>query len=212
MGFGWTDTAATINATERMRGNTTVLALGPFVYTFKPNGNPMSADALVAIASGEIAVQGITMTGDSGGPAFDASGRIAAVVSRGYGDATYGPGTFTTLAAHLAVIDAALAATGNTPDGGVDTLPDALAPKPDAGGDAGVDPGTGVPDTDANAGQAAGNGAAPASSGGCSAVGATGHRSPPWSAAIGLVSVLTTVILRSWLGRRRRPHPSRSAL
>jgi hypothetical protein len=134
MGFGWTNPAATINATERMRGDTSVLALGPVVYTFKPFGDPMSADAMVAAAGGEVVVQGITMTGDSGGPAFDAAGRIAAVISRGYNDATYGPGTLTTLAAHLAVIDAALAATGNTPDGGVDTLPDALAPKPDAGG------------------------------------------------------------------------------
>ncbi len=134
MGFGWTNPAATINANERMRGGTSVLALGPVVYTFKPFGDPMSADAMVAAAGGEIVVQGITMTGDSGGPAFDSAGRIAAVISRGYDDATYGPGTFTTLAAHLAIIDAALAATGNTPDGGVDTLPDALAPKPDAGG------------------------------------------------------------------------------
>jgi hypothetical protein len=134
MGFGWTNPAATINATERMRGDTSVLALGPVVVTFKPFGDAMSADAMVAAAGGEIVVQGITMTGDSGGPAFDSAGRIAAVISRGYNDATYGPGTFTTLAAHLAIIDAALAATGNTTDGGVDTLPDALAPKPDAGG------------------------------------------------------------------------------
>jgi hypothetical protein len=154
MGFGWTNPAATINATERMRGDTSVLAVGPVVFTFKPFGAPMSADAMVAAAGGELVVQGITMTGDSGGPAFDAAGRIAAVISRGYGDATYGPGTFTTLAAHLAVIDAALAATGNTQDGGVDTLPDALAPKPDAGGgsasgpsdsaDAALPPGTGM--------------------------------------------------------------------
>ncbi len=137
MGFGWTNPAATINATERMRGDTSVLALGPVVVTFKPFGDAMSADAMVAAAAGEVVVQGITMTGDSGGPAFDSAGRIAAVISRGYNDATYGPGTLTTLAAHLAVIDAALAATGNVPDGGVDTLPDALAPKPDAGGDAG---------------------------------------------------------------------------
>jgi hypothetical protein len=133
MGFGWTNPAATINATERMRGDTSVLSLGPVVVTFKPFGDAMSADAMVAAAAGEVVVQGITMTGDSGGPAFDSAGRIAAVISRGYNDATYGPGTFTTLAAHLAVIDAALAATGNVTDGGVDTLPDALSPKPDAG-------------------------------------------------------------------------------
>ena len=129
MGFGWTDRMATVNATMRMSRSTTVLALGPVVYTFKPFGDASSNDDSVAAAAGEIAVQGITMSGDSGGPAFDSSGAIAAVVSRGYGDAYYGPGTFTTLAAHLAVIDAALAATGNIPDGGVDTLPDAIAPK-----------------------------------------------------------------------------------
>jgi len=136
MGFGWTDRMATVNAAQRMSGSTSVLALGPVVYTFKPFGDAMTADDMVAAAAGEIAVQGITMTGDSGGPAFDAAGRLAAVVSRGYADAFYGPGTFTTLAAHLATIDAALAATGNIPDGGVDTLPDAIAPRPDAGGDA----------------------------------------------------------------------------
>lgn len=204
MGFGWTTPAATINATERMRGDTSVLALGPVVYTFKPFGDAMSADAMVAAAGGEIVVQGITMTGDSGGPAFDSAGRIAAVISRGYNDATYGPGTFTTLAAHLAVIDAALAATGNTADGGVDTLPDALAPKPDAGGDGALDPGFGVPATDAGVVTPPGN-ATTSSSGGCSA---TAHRSTdaPASPASGSSAAIATLglLLLALAERRRR--------
>lgn len=199
MGFGWTDRMATINADQRMSGTTSVLALGPTVYAFKPLGNPMSADELVAVAGGEIAVQGITMTGDSGGPAFDAAGRLTAVVSRGYADAFYGPGTFTTLAAHLATIDAALAATGNTPDGGVDTLPDALAPRPDAGGDAApVDPVVDMPGADA----APPNDATPASSsGGCSVTGADWSASSSTSPGAGLAAFGLLVVALA--GRRR---------
>ncbi|MDB4936612.1 MAG: hypothetical protein JWP87_3584, partial [Labilithrix sp.] len=137
MGFGWTDRNATINADQRMKGTTSVLALGPTVYAFNPLGDPMATSQSVAIATGELGVQGITMTGDSGGPAFDANGKLAALVSRGYSDAYYGPGTFTAIAAHLATIDGALAASGNPPmpDGGDDTLPDAaaLTPQPEAG-------------------------------------------------------------------------------
>ena len=203
MGFGWTDRFASVNATERMSGNTSVLALGPVVYTFKPFGNAMSADDVVAAAGGEIVVQGITMTGDSGGPAFDAAGRIAAVVSRGYGDATYGPGTFTTLAAHLAVIDAALAATGNTPDGGVDTLPDALAPKPDAGDAGPVDPGFGGPGTDAGAVTSPGN-ATTSSSGGCSATGHASPGSPGADAGSGAAIATLGLLLLALAERRRR--------
>ena len=136
MGFGWTDRNATVNASERMSGMTSVLALGPIVHSFKPLGDPMAVSQLVAIAAGEVGVEGITMTGDSGGPAFDASGRLAALVSRGFSDAYYGPGTFTTIAAHLATIDAALVATGNAPiaDAGTPDPPDADAPVADAGG------------------------------------------------------------------------------
>jgi hypothetical protein len=203
MGFGWTDRMATVNATQRMSGDTSVLALGPVVYTFKPFGDAMTADDVVAAAAGEIAVQGITMTGDSGGPAFDAAGRLAAVVSRGYTDALYGPGTFTTLAAHLATIDAALAATGNITDGGVDTLPDALAPRPDAGDAAPADPVGDVPGAGADA--AATNGAAsPSSSGGCSAAPAgpgTALRNGPGSSGAGLVAVSLLVVT---LAKRRR--------
>lgn len=115
MGFGWTDRNATINATERMKGTTNVLALGPVVYSFKAFGDASAPSQPVAVAAGEIAVNGVTMTGDSGGPAFDGAGRLAAIVSRGYNDAYYGPGTFTTIAAHLATIDAALVASGNAP-------------------------------------------------------------------------------------------------
>jgi hypothetical protein len=209
MGFGWTDRMATINATQRMSGTTSVLALGPVVYTFKPLGDAASPDNFVAAAGGEIAVQGITMTGDSGGPAFDASGRLAAVVSRGYSDAYYGPGTFTTLAAHLATIDAALAATGNIPDGGVDMLPDAVAPKPDAGGDAGG------PDTNPPLDQDAAFGASPtaaapsSSSGGCSATGAvSGASSAPGSGAgLAAVSLLAAALVE----RRRRARASSAA-
>jgi hypothetical protein len=128
MGFGWTDRNATVNATERMSGTTSVLALGPTVYSFKPLGDPMATSQPLAIAAGEVGVEGITMTGDSGGPAFDSSGRLAALVSRGYSDAYYGPGTFTGIAAHLATIDAALVATGNAP------IADAGAPEPPDGG------------------------------------------------------------------------------
>jgi len=132
MGFGWTDRNATINATERMKGTTHVLALGPVVYMFQPLGDAAAQPASVAIASGEIGIEGITMTGDSGGPAFDVDGKLSALVSRGYADAYYGPGTLTTLAAHLTTIDAALVATGNAPvaDAGTDAP---VTPTGDAG-------------------------------------------------------------------------------
>ena len=196
MGFGWTDRMATVNATQRMSGTTSVLALGPVVYTFKPFGDAMMAEDTVAAAAGEIAVQGITMTGDSGGPAFDASGRLAAVVSRGYSDAFYGPGTFTTLAAHLATIDAALAATGNVTDGGVDTLPDALAPKPDAGGDAETPP-LEMPDA-ATAGPSAVDPGTSRPSSGCSAT--TSAPADASSSSVGaLIAALGLV-----LAKRRR--------
>jgi hypothetical protein len=136
MGFGWTDRAAMINATERMKGTTSVLALGATVTSFKPFGDASAMSEPLAIANGEVAVNGLTMTGDSGGPAFDASGRLAALVSRGYNDALYGPGTFTSIAAHLATIDAALVATGNPKLGA------------GAGGDAGGGGGGGMPTPD----------------------------------------------------------------
>jgi len=126
MGFGWLDKEATVNATQRMKGTTTVRALGPVVHGFKPFGDTGSATQLVVVAAGEIAIDGLTKTGDSGGPAFDAAGDVAAVVARGYADPSYGPGTLTTLAAHLATIDAALAASGNAPppaDAGADAAP-----------------------------------------------------------------------------------------
>lgn len=132
MGFGWTDRNASINATERMKVTTNVLALGPVVYSFKAFGDASAPPQPLAIAAGEIAVGGSTMTGDSGGPAFDGAGQLAAIVSRGYGDAYYGPGTFTSIAAHLATIDAALVASGNAPvaDAGTDAAP--AAPGADA--------------------------------------------------------------------------------
>jgi len=129
MGFGWTDRAATINATERMKGSTTALALGPVVHTFRPYGDAAQAFQSVAVAAGELAVTGVTMTGDSGGPAFDADGALAALVARGYADPSYGPGTFTMVAAHLATIDDALAKSGNVvADAGADAAADAPAP------------------------------------------------------------------------------------
>lgn len=199
MGFGWTDRMATVNATMRMSRTTTVLALGPVVYTFKPFGDASSNDDTVAAAAGEIAVEGITMSGDSGGPAFDSSGALAAVVSRGYNDAYYGPGTFTTLAAHLAVIDAALAATGNIPDGGVDTLPDAIAPK-DSGPTTPNDDGA-PPDT-ADA-QSTGPLAATSSgdsTSGCSIASSMSARN---TARTGLTTI-GVLVLAMTLGRRRR--------
>ena len=193
VGFGWTDRNATVNATERMRGLTHVLALGPVVYSFKPLGNQAATSELVAIAPGEVGVEGLTMTGDSGGPAFDATGQLAAIVSRGYSDALYGPGTFTSIAAHLATIDAALKATGNAPaaDAGADAekppAPDAAPPKttpPQAAPDAAVH----------------GDPAAPATSGGCrmvTAPRATSQRASALAAAIGLAMLASR--------RRRRP-------
>lgn len=192
MGFGWTDRDATVNATERMKGTTHVLALGPAVVMFQPLADAAAPPQAVAIASGEIAVSGITMTGDSGGPAFDASGRLAALVSRGYSDAYYGPATFTTLAAHLATIDAALAATGNAP-----ALPDAgsdadtpAEPAPDAGGTLAV---PAEPDRD---GGNADDGFGRATSS-CSAT-ARGHRSgaPSGGLAATLCSLAVAVAAR----------------
>jgi hypothetical protein len=192
MGFGWTDRNATVNATERMKGATTVLALGPVVYSFKPLGDPMATSQPVAIATGELAVEGLTMTGDSGGPAFDASGRLAALVSRGYSDALYGPGTFTSIAAHLATIDAALAATGNAPmaDGGVDTLPDAAAVTPK---DASA-PSSPLPEASAEP-----DAAPTTTTSGCTVTRA--RNTAPWSAlaALSALALLTT--------RRRRLVP-----
>lgn len=187
MGFGWTDRNATVNATERMKGSTSVLALGPTVFSFKPFGDTSMSSQPVAVASGEIAVNGLTMTGDSGGPAFDGAGRVAALVSRGYSDAYYGPATFTTLAAHLPVIDAALAATGNAvsaPDAGADAGADArAAPAPST-----PDGGAGTPDP-GGAGSDAGNGAADEASsneGGCTMSPASRKSSGPSALLLGL--------------------------
>jgi hypothetical protein len=198
MGFGWTDRMATINADMRMSRSTTVLALGPVVYTFKPFGDASSTDDSVAAAGGEIAVQGVTMAGDSGGPAFDSSGALAAVVSRGYGDAYYGPGTFTTLAAHLAVIDGALAATGNIPDGGVDTLPDAIAPK-DAGPTSPSDPGAGLAMPDAAAAPTGADTGFGRPAPGCSVVRSLSAHDDARAATAAIVAALGLV-----LARRRR--------
>jgi hypothetical protein len=181
-----------------MKGATSVLALGPVVYSFKPNGDPTLASQLVAIATGEIGVKGVTMTGDSGGPAFDSSGQLAALVSRGYGDASYGPGTFTAIAAHLATIDAALVASGNAPvadaggDGHVDTLPPPSA-------DSGTPPrNDGPPGDDVVGGN---NATAPSNdTAGCSVV--TGaHRSAASDATASFVIALGLLVARF---RRRR--------
>jgi hypothetical protein len=204
MGFGWTDRNATVNATERMKGATSVLALGPIVYSFKPNGDPMAASQLVAIASGELGVQGVTMTGDSGGPAFDSTGQLAALVSRGYGDPSYGPGTFTAVAAHLATIDAALVASGNAPvaDAGSDAHVDTLPPpggRPAA--DSGVPPrNDGPPGNDVLGGsdKAA---ASPNDSGGCSVVTGAHRSAASDGAAAALAMTLGLLVARS---RRRR--------
>jgi hypothetical protein len=197
MGFGWTDRNATINANERMKGTTSVLALGPVVYSFKPFGDPMATSQPVAVATGELAVDGITMTGDSGGPAFDASGRLAALVSRGYSDAYYGPGTFTSIAAHLATIDAALAATGNAPvaDGGIDPLPDAAA----VDGSAPAPAAPAAPAAIADAG--GGDAPAESTTSGCTASSDRGRHHGA-ALLLGLVSALALI-------RRRRPCPSR---
>jgi hypothetical protein len=167
MGFGWTDRNATVNATERMKAATTVLALGPTVLSFKPFGDAAMSSVPLAVAAGEIGVDGITMTGDSGGPAFDAAGRVAALVSRGYGDAYFGPGTFTVVAAHLATIDRAMAATGNgaSADAGGDGSP---APPPPGGGTPGAS------DAETDAGAAPPTDGSSADKGGCTAGGRGG--------------------------------------
>ena len=204
MGFGWTDRMATINATERMKGTTSVLVQGPTVYTFQPLGDAMAAPAKVAIATGEIGVQGITMTGDSGGPAFDAMGRLTAVVSRGYADAYYGPGTLTTVAAHLATIDAALMATGNAPpakDGGADA---ATPPPPDSGaGSSGTSPPAGnASDAGGSSGASA---AAPPATGDASGCSASARPASLTTRASGaLVSALLALFAVAVTRRRRR--------
>lgn len=174
MGFGWTDRNATVNASERMKAEVSVLALGPLVYSFKPFGDAMATADAVAIAAGEVSVTGVTMTGDSGGPAFDSAGRLAALVSRGYGDAYYGPGTLTSIAAHLAIIDAALTATGNSPvaDAGLD----AAGVAPGDRGEPSATPPAARPATDGGAA----DGTSEGSPGGCSA---TGHRAASASTA-----------------------------
>lgn len=188
MGFGWTDRNASVNATERMKVTTNVLALGPVVYSFKAFGDASAPPQPLAIAAGEIAVVGSTMTGDSGGPAFDGAGQLAAIVSRGYGDAYYGPGTFTTIAAHLATIDAALVASGNGPV--ADAGNDAASPAPDA--DAAPRVPVVPPDPPADASSEA----APAADEGCSiarSTTTTPSRNPGGvitAAALALVAVL----------------------
>lgn len=213
MGFGWTDHNASVNATERMKGATSVLALGPIVYSFKPNGDPMATSQLVAIAAGEIGVQGITMTGDSGGPAFDSTGQLAALVSRGYADASYGPGTFTAVAAHLATIDAALVASGNPPvaDAGSDAHVDTLPPpggRPAA--DSGMPPRYDGPPGDDVLGKGtppSGDSSGGGGSGGCSLVRGA-HRSSPASDGAAAALAITLGLL---VARRRRRRPVHSA-
>ena len=207
MGFGWTDRNASVNATQRMKGNTTALALGPTVHSFKPFGDASMASQPLAIAAGEVGVGGITMTGDGGGPAFDATGRIAALVSRGYGDAYCGPGTFTTLAAHLATIDAALAATGNAPpaiaDGGTDAAP--VPPAKDAGI---ADSGPGTTTGDDDAGTAETTDAPTTSDGGCQV--GLHHRNTRAASVFGLV-LLASLGLIARLRRRAAPRAPRRA-
>jgi hypothetical protein len=202
MGFGWTDRNASINATERMKGSTKVLALGPTVYSFQPNGNAGAAPEPVAVAVGEIAVQGVTMTGDSGGPSFDGSGALTALVSRGYNDALYGPGTFTLVAAHLATIDAALASSGNVAPADAGTEPpDASPPAADAALPRDPAPGQDTPAETASD-----------SSGGC-AVTSPAREPAPLGAALVLALGIVAWVRRGSGGRRggtgSLPPPSR---
>ncbi|MBX3186464.1 MAG: trypsin-like serine protease [Labilithrix sp.] len=197
MGFGWIDRNQSVNATERMRGSTNVLALGPTVHSFKPFGDAMATSQLVAVGPGEIAVSGVTTTGDSGGPGFDAAGDLATLVARGYGDPFYGPGTFTSVAAHLATIDDALTKSGNPP-----TSVDAGAPAQDAGVDAARPEVDAAPDP-VDSGASA---AAPDEASGCAI--ARASRSPR-----GAVSVLALSILAALAARRAaRPRSAPASL
>jgi trypsin len=109
VGWGFTDRSATVNADEAMTGRTSALFIGPGILRFQPFGDAQYAESSVFVADGEVAVEGLSTAGDSGGPAFDENGEIAAIVARGFGDPLTGPASFTTTAAHLALVDAALA-------------------------------------------------------------------------------------------------------
>lgn len=208
MGYGWIDRAATINATERMKGTASVLGLGPVVYIFKPFDDGARATDRAAIAAGEIAVTGISASGDSGGPGFDAAGELAAIVARGYPDPAYGPGTMTTMAAHLATIDSALVASGNPPLPPVDAGADA-GPAADAGANADAGAGTGA-DAAAAADAGAGAAADPGDdgSGGCAATSrplpsSSSSTSTAALAVLGLALTAGALVRRSAGGTRR---------
>lgn len=192
VGWGYTDRAAKVVPSQRMTGQTTVLGIGPVVQSYRVFGT--GAAASVAVASGEIAVGALSTSGDSGGPAFDSEGAIAAIVARGFGpDPAQGPASYTTTAAHLDVIDRAFAGASSAPAGS-----DPASPAPSGGSGKAKAPG--APDQD---GEGEGDG---------DANGSAATKSSPAKKVVVVPGASACSLGQTPQGSSPRPGPSSTAL
>lgn len=107
---------------RRQRTNVDVVAIGPVTKTFTPTN---AAAYTYELPAGEIATSEAVCHGDSGGPLFDAQGRVVGMTSRGTDPldvCVARPDIFTAVEAHIGLVDKALTEAGfPRTDTGTDT-------------------------------------------------------------------------------------------
>jgi len=221
LAVGYGEDEAKQVSVRRQRTGVKVVALGPGTKSFSPaDAAPYSYE----LAADEIATSEAACHGDSGGPLFDAQGRVVATVSRGTDPrdiCVARPDIYIAVAGHVPLIDKALVAAG---------YPRAIA-KP-ASADAAADDGSGEATEDADDEEdeeaapakkskrsSASLGTPPAAACGVTRVGGggagagdagagadgTGGAGEAWRWGGGLFALAAVVRLRSWRRSPRSP-------
>lgn len=139
VGYGQ-DGAGKLTKGRFQRGSVKVDGVGPKSDFKFAIGNK---SYVYKLQSGEFATGESTCYGDSGGPLFDAQGRVFGVTSRGFNDCRNAPSIWTDVAAHATLIESAAIAAGYPLDAAPADAGADAAGSGDGGADSGAGTGTG---------------------------------------------------------------------